>query len=654
MVEPAAVSLRTARGSGAGWASGSIPAGAMSRALGIWLALLTAGVVHADAGLLPVWDIESPVFNALGGSYNTYGSAGCEIVLQRTSRVHRGTAGHSLKITYNNLNAALCGIWIHLFREGSLPRSADFPEMTHFPYLSFWIKEGGKPEDMEVRMADSVWLSHQDSKMAGRASQYLGGKSADGWREVVVPFRDFKLPSSKAAVVALQFQPETSGVMFVDDIYFKSTADLQPGYSGTPAAWSGVTRRRAMWLWETTRLLENSGLQQETLTTLREAHVTDLFLQIPRSKSEYGSTVLELQPELRRFLRTAHANKIRVHALDGFPEFSLREHHEFVLSLVRNVIAFNLSSSPQERFEGIHLDNEPYQLLGFDGPARDQILREYLELNQKVAILLHNEAPDLAFGVDIPFWWDAAGDHQHPCCLVKFNGVSNSVAHHVTDLVDDVGIMAYRNFAGGLDGIVNHAQGEVDYAGQKRKQAFVAVETFRPPPENVVFVGAIPESLWQALPPRSSLLRLSQLQGYPLRSFTDGVHRYIGLADKKDAAMTQTSFASALGLLGRSLPGQSSDWILDLGGFQSSVERAGRVSGEWGSVSASPLDKWNIPGHIGLSVIEEMPAKITLASGTREFVDEVLEEVGEAFEQYPGFTGDAIHSLESYQELRRK
>jgi len=652
VVEPGrAFSLPTARvpsrGSG-GW----ILAGGTSRVLGIWFALL-AGVMHADSGLLPVWDVESPVFNALGGSYNTYSSDGCEIVLQRTPWVHRGPAGHSLKITYNNLNGVSCGIWMHLFKEGALSGASDFPDMTHFPYLSFWIKEGGKAQDMEIRMADSVWFSREDSKPAGRASKYLG-QSGNGWREVVIPFRDFQLPSSKAAVVALQFAPQTSGVMYVDDICFKNTADLQPPYSRTLVSRPGVTRRRAMWLWETMRLLENSARQQEALATLREAHVTDLFLQVPRPTAENGSAQLELKPELRRFLRTAHATKIRVHALDGFPEFSLREHHEFVLSLVRNVIAFNLSSPPEERFDGVHLDNEPYQLLGFEGSIRDEILREYLELNEKVATLLHNEAPGLAFGADIPFWWDATGDHEHPCCLVTFNGRSDSVAHHVIDLLDNVGIMAYRNFAGGLDGIVNHAQGDVDYAGQRGKQAFVAVETFRQPPEYVLFAVAIAESQWQALPAQSSLLRLSQLQGYPLRTFTDGVHRYIGLADKKEARTPQASFAMAIGTLCLSLPGLSSDWILDLRGLQSSVERYGRTSDEWHRVSASPLEKWSFPGRVGLSVIQEMPAKITLAGGTREFVDEVLQEVGDAFGHDPGFTGDAIHSLESYQELRRK
>ena len=594
------------------------------------MALLIAWVAStaapADAGLLAIWDMETPVFNAVGGSYNAYGSDGCDVVPQRTPLVRRGPAGHSLKISYNNLNGSSCGVWIHLFKEGIPPGSGDFPDMTRFPYLSFWIKEGGRPEDVDVRMADAVWLSRDDSKVAGRVARYLGKQSGDGWREIVVPYRDFKLPTAKAAVIGLQFAPGSSGVLYIDDIYLKSSAELQPGYSGIAVVASGVPHRRAMWLWETTRLLENPSHRTAALATLRDAGVTDLFLQVPRRKGEPDRTQVQFKAELRSFIRTLHAHALRVHALDGYPEFSLRDEHQTVLSLVQNIIAYNSASAPEERFDGLHLDNEPYQLLGFDGPSRAEILSEYLELNAKVAALVRTEAPGLAFGLDIPFWWEAA--------------------RQVIDLTGNVGIMAYRNFAGGLDGVINHAQAGVDYAGEIGKQAFVAIETYRSPPTNVTFVAAIPEARWQALPAQSPLLRLSHLQGYPLRGFSDGLHHFVGIADDPMATV-QTTYANAVASLRRSLPGNPADWISNLRPFQSSVDRYGRTAGEWRGSTVSPADN-------ALLVVENMAAKITLANKTPVFVDEILQEVGDAFAQNPGFAGDAIHSLESYQQLRTK
>jgi len=50
--------------------------------------------------------------------------------------------------------------------------------------------------------------------------------------------------------------------------------------------------------------------------------------------------------------------------------------------VVDAVIVFNRESPAEQRFDGIHFDNEPYLLLGWkDRLRREQILREFLELN---------------------------------------------------------------------------------------------------------------------------------------------------------------------------------------------------------------------------------------------------------------------------------
>lgn len=607
-------------------------------------------IASADSGLLRVWNVESPVFNALGGAYNSYSSDGCTILLQRTPLVHRGPGGHSLKITYNNSNNRGCGVWIHLYKEESSIATAEFPDMTVYRYLSLWVKQNGKPQDIEIRMADPTWLARQDSKVAGLMSQYLKPASGDGWREVVVPFSDFHLPTAKAAVIVLQAAPRTAGVLYVDDINLKKGPDIEAGYSDALPSRDGAQRPRGMWLWESSELLKNPACEQAALTTLREARVTDLFLQIPYPKDVKDAVKPELETELRQFIKTAHSHSIRVHALDGSPDLSLRDQHPLVLSRIQSILAFNSSSRPEERFNGIHLDVEPYLLLGFDGPSRDEILQEYLELNEKVAGILHRDGGGLAFGVDIPFWWDTVRDQEHPCCTVRFNGVSTTAARHIINLADETWIMAYRNFATGLDGIVNHSQSEIDYSGSKGKHAFVAVETYRPAVENVVFVAAIKESQWQALPPNSPLLRMSRFQGYPLRSFTDGSYRFVGLAAQADSP-GQAAFGNAVGALLRALPGRSTDWVFDLGRFRATAERYGRTAGEWQNAVICRLDRFNVPSGTGISVNQTMPAKTTLAGASRTFVNEILKEVSDAFDQNPGFGGDAIHSLESYQKL---
>lgn len=53
-------------------------------------------------------------------------------------------------------------------------------------------------------------------------------------------------------------------------------------------------------------------------------------------------------------------------------------------------LAYNSAVSPDERFYGIHLDVEPYVLPGFGGRQKQKILREYIELQEKLAAIVKN------------------------------------------------------------------------------------------------------------------------------------------------------------------------------------------------------------------------------------------------------------------------
>ena len=51
-----------------------------------------------------------------------------------------------------------------------------------------------------------------------------------------------------------------------------------------------------------------------------------------------------------------------VHALDGDPHYALRDQHAVPLSIVNAVVAYKAAAAANERFDGIHFDNEPYLL----------------------------------------------------------------------------------------------------------------------------------------------------------------------------------------------------------------------------------------------------------------------------------------------------
>src|SRR5688572_23836793 len=146
---------------------------------------------------------------------------------------------------------------------------------------------------------------------------------------------------------------------------------------------------------------------------------------------------------------------------------------------------------PGARFDGIHFDIEPYLLSAWKNPeTREQLLVSYLDLNERVA--KRARAAGLVYGVDIPFWWqsiDAATGQ--PVSITTFHGVRKTATEHLLTMVDNVGIMAYRNVATGPQGIVSLALDTLEQADSiGHADVFVGIETEKISegvPESVTF-----------------------------------------------------------------------------------------------------------------------------------------------------------------------
>jgi hypothetical protein len=200
------------------------------------------------------------------------------------------------------------------------------------------------------------------------------------------------------------------------------------------------------------------------------------------------------------------------------------------------VETFNAEGQPGESFYGIHLDNEPHQLLGFDGPWREELLRQFIELNDRIMADLRARGSELVYGIDIPFWFDEDRDADgRPTCDVTYRGVRQNAARHLIDIVDNIGIMAYRNFAGGADGIIRHAEDEVAYAASRGKKAYVGVETFSYRPTCVWFVYGPSETAWRAGPPGLGDVGLSAWGAWKVRTAAAGGVRLVGVARPEQA-----------------------------------------------------------------------------------------------------------------------
>jgi len=91
----------------------------------------------------------------------------------------------------------------------------------------------------------------------------------------------------------------------------------------------------------------------------------------------------------------------------------------------------------------------------------------------------------LAFGVDIPFWFDSMNEVYEPMAFVA----GRPVSEWIIDIVDNVGIMDYRTVAYGADGVIAHAIDEIRYAEKKGKKIYIGLETVFLPDETIYEFG---------------------------------------------------------------------------------------------------------------------------------------------------------------------
>jgi hypothetical protein len=247
-----------------------------------------------------------------------------------------------------------------------------------------------------------------------------------------------------------------------------------------------------MWVWRTRDYLQSPEAFAELLKMSSEEGITDLFLQIVTESLSGGSYRLSSPDVLADYLRQAGQRGIRVHALDGAPNFALAVRHQAVLARVRAVLDYNESVDPGARYYALRMDVEPYKLDEWraGGESQQAVMAEFLGMNRKILDLLRRRAPEMPYGVDIPFWFDGLDEAGNPRFEIVFEGRRMNLAAHLIRMVDNIGIMAYRNRATGPNSIFSLSQGELELADCAGDTGvFIGVETKLPDG------GGIPQSI---------------------------------------------------------------------------------------------------------------------------------------------------------------
>ncbi|MDD5067940.1 MAG: hypothetical protein PHF84_12920, partial [bacterium] len=557
------------------------------------------------------------------------------------------------------------GVWMHLYRtmdelQKKKIRFYD-PRKDGYKYLSFMVKGKNGNEIFTVGVADEEKLKSEDTLKIGTVSDFLGRGVTREWQEVVIPLDDMGIDLSTFGLINFDFTEPGDYTVYIDNVCFKKKKDTVVNVPSStfikkvPKA--GLTN--AMWVWLAEDILFNDKNQNELLAFCKQRNIQELFFQIlyeftgSKEKNDFRCTLLH-PDSFRKFIRNASKNHIRIHALEGYPDWVMRERHHEPLAFCRAICDYNRSSAPDERFYGIHLDNEPYLMIAYKSPLRTRICREYIELNDKLTRLV-KENSSMVFGIDIPFFFDQPDEKSGKIELVEYQGKKKPVSEHLLDIVDNVGIMGYRDFAFGADGMIFHSRGEMDYAEKAGKKVYMGIETFKYPLIPVYFVTGYPrEQFFKRLQKEAKDFAFtSRINGFRIQTFDDGKSIHVGI-EIPEKLKDQKKLNDTIKLIGEKFgrnefrkKDKTVDQLLENieFGLSSDVEWENCEPSEW-TFDASRET------YRGFKSYLIMLPKITFAEEDLMTLDRELKAYQYEFSRKRSFYGFAIHYYDVYKKLK--
>ncbi|WP_054955544.1 hypothetical protein [Paenibacillus dakarensis] len=181
-----------------------------------------------------------------------------------------------------------------------------------------------------------------------------------------------------------------------------------------------VKQDKATWLWDTSIIRSEID---EILEFGREEGVTTIFLQIQEAVPA---------EDYRLFIRSARLANIDVHALGGEPDWAYTDQNKEGLQLLDWLDEYNKTSAPEERFQGIQLDVEPYILKRWES-EQEKVIEEWGS-NMEVWVQ-EARRQGLLVSAAVPFWLDSVPGPQG----------SDNFSRWMLEQTDAVAVMSYRD-----------------------------------------------------------------------------------------------------------------------------------------------------------------------------------------------------------------
>lgn len=215
-----------------------------------------------------------------------------------------------------------------------------------------------------------------------------------------------------------------------------------------------INNQYSTWLWDTSQIVKSPDKIIKFLST---NNVKVLYLQI-----DY-----DLKPDdYRDFIRKASIKGISVHALDGSPQWISDVGNNKQKAFFDWLAKFQNSSSIKERFQGVHLDVEPYLNPDYN-TNKSKVLENYQNL--LLNAISRSKYLGLSLSVDIPFWFDGINYNN------KYG--TGTLGEWIIKNVKSVVVMAYRDTAAGDDGIISAVSRELVLGKKYNADITIAVET---------------------------------------------------------------------------------------------------------------------------------------------------------------------------------
>ncbi len=441
----------------------------------------------------PLWLVPSRInfLNSLGGDYQSFFQTPSTGEISYLSQQKNQA---DFEFIFNKIEDHFVGFWIHLFNSTILESNLDYLDIEKYSYLTFEVRTQSAGQQFEINLVDENWRKKEDSISIGDLKFFLESKTLKNeWQRAWISLDQIppSLDKKHMASIVITAKTPGRGNLEIRNMAFTQSKprDLTPP-SKPSSPLDTSDKQKAMWVWSTADILKSPAKQHQLVNWSQQHKITDIFLQIPYQLTHQDKNwhITWNQQGLKNLIEQLNDRNIRIHALDGAPQWALMDSHERVLAWVEEILKFQREVAPNPGFSGIHLDIEPYLLPGFGGINRESILRQYRDLLKKIRSKLQKSS--LVLGIDIPFWMDAYNEYGEPNAILEGRHFSD----WVMELADNVGLMSYRTQATGPDGVLSISAEEIQKANQLGKKLWIGLETTALPDETLLRMEKLAQS----------------------------------------------------------------------------------------------------------------------------------------------------------------